>query len=152
MDAGRERLTEELNQRRRALKLRWNAVAVRLEMSVQNLLRIRQGDISISEDAEDAIERFLRWETGSVQAVLAGGEPTPLKVDVSYPAAEFELQAVRHEFSADARQRILEMTIFEIIDFVRDMATQSSPRAAEAWLRAAMVLRAEVSALADEPA
>lgn len=53
------------------------------------------------------LEKALRWETGSVRAILAGGEPTPLPrrsrhPDEELPTAEFpEIpESVRAEVSA----------------------------------------------------
>jgi hypothetical protein len=71
-----------MNDRRVALGLQWVDVARRAvtargnPMSVQNLLRIRKGDVDVTDMAADQIERALEWAPGSVAKTLKGGEPT----------------------------------------------------------------------------
>jgi hypothetical protein len=90
----RKLLERWMNDRRRELRIKWTEVARRSEMSVQNVLRIRKGQISISEDAADGIETALEWEPGSVErAVREGIKPTP----ASPPAPAVEPPAVRVE-------------------------------------------------------
>lgn len=79
MDPNRERLSERMEDRRKELRLKWTQVGRRGGMSPQNLLRIRNGVISITEDAADSVEDGLFWARGSVQAILDGGEPTLLR-------------------------------------------------------------------------
>lgn len=74
----RKRLADVMNQRRRQLRMQWIDVAERAGMGVQNLLRIRTGQIGISEKAADGIDDALGWEPGSVEKILNGGKPTPL--------------------------------------------------------------------------
>ena len=74
----RDALTQLMDDRRLELQLRWAEVARRAGMAVQNLGRIRRGSISISWEAAQGIEDALRWERGSVDAVLRGDLPTPL--------------------------------------------------------------------------
>lgn len=67
-----------MNDRRRELRIRWTEVADRASMSSENLRKIRRGQISLSEDAADGIERALAWQPGSVEAVMRGERPTVL--------------------------------------------------------------------------
>lgn len=71
----RDLLEHWMNHRRRELRIKWTEVARRAGMSVQNVLRIRKGQISISEDAADGVEDALQWARGSVQRVIQEGAP-----------------------------------------------------------------------------
>lgn len=82
MEPEREQLAGEMEARRRELRVNWTEVARRAGMSPQNLLRIRNGEISVTDDAADGIDEALYWEQGSVAAVLAGRGPTPLDIPV----------------------------------------------------------------------
>lgn len=73
----REQLARAMEKRRIELRLQWTDVARRARMSPQNLLRIRHGTISITWKAADAIEHALEWTSGSVEAILTGGDPAP---------------------------------------------------------------------------
>lgn len=76
MDDARRQLSAEMNAARLRLGIKWTDVAMRARMSVQNLLRIRKGEIAVTEDAAYGLERALDWRHGSIEAILAGGEPT----------------------------------------------------------------------------
>jgi transcriptional regulator with XRE-family HTH domain len=78
MDHVREQLAEEMNERRRQLRMKWTEVARGAGMTPQNLLRIRNGEISVTDDAADGLDHALQWERDSVHEILAGGKPTPL--------------------------------------------------------------------------
>jgi plasmid maintenance system antidote protein VapI len=75
VDDARTHLAEVMNRRRQQLGWKWIDVAREAHMSVQNLLRIRQGEIAITDDAARQLEQALRWETGSVNAVLNNRDP-----------------------------------------------------------------------------
>lgn len=77
VDPARERLAALMNKRRLQLGMRWREVAQRAGMTEQNLIKIRKGTISVTEDAAAGIERALRWQPGSVFAILAGDDPVP---------------------------------------------------------------------------
>ncbi|HEX3779793.1 MAG TPA: hypothetical protein VHX38_08985 [Pseudonocardiaceae bacterium] len=70
------RLDRAMNERRKQLRYRWNRVAELAGMTYGNLHKIRTGQITVTEDAAYGIEIALRWSPGSVEAILAGGEPT----------------------------------------------------------------------------
>jgi transcriptional regulator with XRE-family HTH domain len=75
VDPARERLAAAMNRRRLDLGIRWREVAQRAGMTEQNLIKIRKGVTNLTEDAGAAIERALRWQAGSVAAVIMGDEP-----------------------------------------------------------------------------
>lgn len=80
MDAVRQKLAGEMEERRRQLRVNWTEVARRAGKSPQNLLRIRNGEISVTDDAAEGIDEALYWRPGSVHAILAGGEPDPMDI------------------------------------------------------------------------
>lgn len=81
-EANRALLDEWMEERRLELRLRWGQVARRADMSTQNLLRIRKGQIGISWEAADGIEEALQWKRGSVEAaVLRGVKPTVMAAE-----------------------------------------------------------------------
>lgn len=77
MTPERERLKTAIENRAVELRLKLNKVAQRADMSAANFLRIRTGEVALTPLAVAAIEHALEWESGSVQAILDGGEPTP---------------------------------------------------------------------------
>src|SRR4051812_22963555 len=74
---GRVRLGELMDQRRQALGLTWVEVAELAGLTYAGLRLIRTTTRQLQQDSKDGIERALRWTTGSIDAVLADGEPTP---------------------------------------------------------------------------
>jgi hypothetical protein len=73
------RLDEAMNGRRLTLGLQWKQVAQRAGVSEFHLRRIRQGEYDPRDLTRAELERALEWAAGSIDQVLAGGEPTPLE-------------------------------------------------------------------------
>jgi hypothetical protein len=71
----RERLAALMDERRRDLRLRWQDVAETAGVSLKTLHSARMGSGDISGLTKAAIENGLRWEHGSVDLILQGGEP-----------------------------------------------------------------------------
>lgn len=78
--SNRERLAQHMDARRLQLDLRWADVATAARVTTETLRQARVGPGEIRPLTRRGIERALWWESGSVNAVLAGGEPTPLEV------------------------------------------------------------------------
>lgn len=76
----RARLAEAMNDRRLELKLTWRTVAQRAGLTTETVLQVRRG----AAGAKGALsqrrveEDGLRWRPGSIDSILAGGDPTPL--------------------------------------------------------------------------
>lgn len=70
-------LDDVLEQRRTELGLLWREVATAAGVSLAGLGAIRRGERRPMALTRRGIENALHWETGSVAAVLAGGDPTP---------------------------------------------------------------------------
>lgn len=77
----RQRLAELMEQRRKDLRLRWQDVAERSGLSLKTLHSVRSSDKRVAELTKTGIEDGLRWEHGSIDLVLAGGDPVPLSSD-----------------------------------------------------------------------
>ncbi len=75
-DEHRTRLAAFIEGRREELRLTWNEVAVLAGLSKEGLRNLRTGRTgAIRPLTRRGLEDALRWETGSVTAILAGGEP-----------------------------------------------------------------------------
>ncbi|SEG44203.1 hypothetical protein SAMN04489712_105239 [Thermomonospora echinospora] len=69
-----------MDERRAELDLTWDDVAKRAPLSKQGLHTIRFEDRPMRQLTKARIERALEWAPGSVDRILAGGDPEPLKV------------------------------------------------------------------------
>jgi transcriptional regulator with XRE-family HTH domain len=127
VDTARARLADQLNKRRLQLGIRWVEVARRAGMTVQNLSRIRRGEIGLSQDAAAGIERALWFAEGSV----AAGNPIPVD-DPPLPVA-----ARRQE----ARGFIVGLTRDELVRLADIYAEAFGEQAAEAFLLRAAEIR-----------
>lgn len=142
----RERLAEEMDDRRVELRLEWEEVAVAAGISVATLRRIRRG-ASLTKDSAAAVERGLHWLPGSV-AAIERGEP-PFKAALPGPAG---LSRVVDDVAAVAAEGtglvpgdvewILAATPRQVIARYLDMAEGAmGPDRASGWLVRAMGVR-----------
>ncbi|NJQ04232.1 helix-turn-helix domain-containing protein [Streptomyces lonarensis] len=77
MDTEWARLGDLLRSARKAQGLSQPAVAERLGLSGRaQVARIDRGDIKVVSDTLRAYAQLVGWTSGSVEAVLRGGEPT----------------------------------------------------------------------------
>lgn len=72
-----QRLAAYIERRIAELGLEYAEVARLAEFSIEVLRKMRHG-ISVRPSTYRKLERALKWEHGSVAAILEGGEPTPL--------------------------------------------------------------------------
>jgi hypothetical protein len=72
-----ERLNEAMNERRLELRMNWREVAQAAQISYEALRAIRRGGYRPTELTARGVDEALRWASGSVYAILAGGEPIP---------------------------------------------------------------------------
>lgn len=75
----RERLARLMDERRADLELNWQEVADTAGLTREGLRKIRYGTRAMQTDSKVGLERALRWKRGSVNAILAGGDPTPVE-------------------------------------------------------------------------
>lgn len=73
----RRRLANLMEKRRLELDLTWDQVAARGGVSLRALATARKEDREIRALTRTNIERGLDWELGSIERILAGGDPAP---------------------------------------------------------------------------
>lgn len=73
-----QRLEKAMQDRRLELRMKWIDLAKTAGITYEALRSIRRGDYRPSELTTQALERALRWTTGSVEAVFNGKEPAPI--------------------------------------------------------------------------
>ena len=95
------RLGEYVERRIAELGLEYAAVCRASGFSDETLSKIRKGSVHARPATYRKLERALLWEQGSVDAVLSGGEPTPLTSDAS---TAIENTADRHAPTRDAEE------------------------------------------------
>lgn len=74
----RARLARLMDERRLSLRLNWSHVADRADVTTETLRQVRNGRYTLRPLTKTGIEQALRWERGSVDAILDGGQPEPL--------------------------------------------------------------------------
>ena len=77
-DDTRQRLADLMERRRLDLDLRWEDVSRNGGVSLNTLFRARNGSADILPLTGRKIDKGLRWQPGSIDAILDGGDPTPL--------------------------------------------------------------------------
>jgi transcriptional regulator with XRE-family HTH domain len=74
----RARLAMLMDERRRDLRLTWDQVAGRAGINRETLRQIRTGSGNIRPLSATGIEDALEWDRGSIDRILAGGDPAPV--------------------------------------------------------------------------
>lgn len=92
MDSPSDRLAIAMEQRRLELDLAWKDLASAAKVSVATLGAIRRGVNEPSALNKRRLENALRWEHGSIEAILTGGEPTTVADAADSQAPEGEHQ------------------------------------------------------------
>lgn len=72
------RLDEHMDARRLDLRMTWREVADAASISPETIRAVRRGDNVPGDITRRGLEDALRWEPGSINRILAGGDPTPL--------------------------------------------------------------------------
>lgn len=96
-----------MDSRRRDLRLTWDEVAARAGINRETLRQIRIGSGEIRALSVTGIEDALEWERGSIDAILADGEPTPLETETpsQFDQDMTTAHAVLDEIERDPRLR-----------------------------------------------
>jgi transcriptional regulator with XRE-family HTH domain len=76
MSQPHERLSEAMRRRGLQLGKRWVHIAKEAGITTSALGAIRRGEYRPSPHTAAALDDVLAWETGSVERILDGGEPT----------------------------------------------------------------------------
>lgn len=94
----RRELADEMNRQRANLRLTWDQVAQRADISVATLRRLRNSDDPVTLDTMIGIDRALEWESGHVEARLDGRTP-PSRREHAPPDDELDelIAAARRE-------------------------------------------------------
>lgn len=96
-------LDEHMNRRRLDLGMKWRDVASDGGISYEALRSARVGDAAPADLTKRGIERALKWQPGSVDAILAGGEPTPLN---EAPAREVTVADLAAQLAEEKQARM----------------------------------------------
>jgi len=99
----RRQLAEEMDRRRAELRLTWDQVAQRADISIATLRRVRNGSGPISLDTMIGIDNALQWNTGHVEARIEGRDPSAPRESSTTPdvgATLEELRRLRDELNA----------------------------------------------------
>lgn len=104
-----------MEDRRVALRMQWREVAESAGLSIAGLGAIRRGERRPTAVTRARLEDALQWAPGSVDAVLAGGEPIPL-------------QGVPDDGPAVAVPETYEQQLHEELQQLRDDLARLNPR------------------------
>lgn len=103
----RAQLHEWMDESRKRLRVSWADIARDMDMTEENLLRIRRGRISISLKAARKIEDALQWESGSVEAAVLHGRRPVAAPAFELPVAPSATDAIPPDWSEEEEQRWL---------------------------------------------
>lgn len=107
MDSPSGRLDEAMDARSLDLDLKWDEVAAAARISPATLRAIRRGTNQPSRRTKRRIETALQWEPGSIDDILAGGQPTPIDrppTKPTQPPSVEELAEVIERLEAKSKQ------------------------------------------------
>lgn len=112
------RLGTFIEDRADELDLQWNQLAAESGITVQTLRQMRTAANMPSRNTKRGLEIGLRWKRGSVNAILAGGEPTPLaesetsyREDDDFDEEEFDARIERIRRNPDARKVLRDLML-----------------------------------------
>lgn len=101
-DMPRDRLAARMRNRRIALRMTKTDAASRTGVARNTWSDAEEGVRDVQTKMYAGIEAALRWEPGSVQRILAGGEPTelpgPVRVDTVQPRERVQID-LEHELA-----------------------------------------------------
>lgn len=96
-----------MEQRRVELRMSWRDVTKAAEMSYEGLRAIRRGERHPTAVTKGRIEDALEWSAGSIDAIIAGGEPTPMRPGTPPPAVEQPSQSIDREELEELRATLV---------------------------------------------
>lgn len=101
-----ERLDAAMAARADELGMGWVDIADEAGIRVETLRSLRRGNNQPSRTTKRKLDRALGWKLGSIDAVLAGGDPTPLQEPARQEAVPAERNDTGPELTALARELI----------------------------------------------
>jgi hypothetical protein len=96
-----------MNERRVDLGLRWTDVAEAGDVSPETLRAVRRNSAPLRDLTKAGIERGLRWSRGSVDRILAGGDPSPALSSANGDQAALERIASDPDLSDGMKRALL---------------------------------------------
>lgn len=103
-DDGRARLAAKMEDRRLALGRTWAQVADQGSTTTETLRQIRAGGTPMRALTKRAVEMGLHWASGSVDAILSGGEPIEISGQAdSHPQTTIDAETRLREIASDTR-------------------------------------------------
>lgn len=109
-DPNRNRLSDAMEHRRIELRMAWQDVAKAAGLSVAGIGAIRRGERDPLPLTRRKLEDALQWQPGSIEAVLTGGDPTPLGNGDSPEPDGDEVEQLRAEI-AELREEIKRLSV-----------------------------------------
>lgn len=110
--AARARLAKLMDERRDQLGLYWNEVAQLADITKEGLRSVRFETRALRPATKRGIERALQWKVGTVDRILAGGDPDeipPMPAPSDPPVSVFDARAILARLAAaEARLAALE--------------------------------------------
>jgi hypothetical protein len=110
--AARSRLAQLIDERRDQLGLYWNEVAQLADITKEGLRSVRFETRGLRPATKRGIERALRWEPGTVDRILEGGDPEEMptaSAPSDPPVSVFDVKAILARLAAaEARLAALE--------------------------------------------
>jgi hypothetical protein len=110
--AARARLAKLIDERRDQLGLYWNEVAQLADITKEGLRSVRFETRALRPATKRGIERALRWEAGTVDRILEGGDPDempPASAPSDPPVSVVDVKAILARLAAaEARLAALE--------------------------------------------
>lgn len=94
-----ERLARLMEERTRELDMTWQDVAAAGGPAVRTLNNIRNGRSVPDHATRPKLDAALRWQPGSVRAILDGGDPVPLDGPAPQPAGDWRPEALGAGYS-----------------------------------------------------
>ncbi|MFD5245068.1 hypothetical protein ACFWIW_11015 [Amycolatopsis sp. NPDC058340] len=154
VETRRKEVGQEIKRARRRKKFKsQKAFAEHIDVHESSVAYAEIGSDRIGESVFEAIEGGIDWPIGSTQAYIDGTgappwtlTPTPAKPPIE-PRTEMPAP---HEWSAEARRKILAMSVEDILEFARQIRITSGDRAAILWLKEASRIKAEAPTIEAE--
>lgn len=114
-----------MNERRLQLGMEWKDVATKTGVSYETLRNLRLGKRKASELTIRRLEDALQWKHGSIDAILAGGDPTPAEQDILLDEDAFvsaSEEELYHRLKA-----LPPLELQAILEIVRAMTREEEP-------------------------
>ncbi|GAB1695155.1 helix-turn-helix domain-containing protein [Krasilnikovia sp. M28-CT-15] len=133
LDEARTRLADLVTKRRQALGLSVRAAAEASGLSRITWGALEDGSRRTGDSKFAGIERALKWDSGSVAAILNGGDPTPVMEDTPPPGPGDALRKVMNsdDLTETEKRQIIRLLVAEQLAEEQARAAREAARADE---------------------